>query len=159
MPESPHNSDVRREMSDASLKWVLGILAAGIVAAVVIHWGTYRLFERYERRIAAERKPGHALAPAAEQPAPPEPRLEQVDRLTGKAPDAVADMAAEQGLNRYGPGDEPGFVRVPVERAIDRLAGRLPVRAAPPAEESRRAGGLLDAGEPNSGRVFRREER
>src|SRR5262245_8000459 len=140
MPESLHNPDVRREPTDASLKWVLWILAAGIVAAVLIHWGTWRLFQRYQRSIAAERRPGHALSPTPESPEPREPRLEQVDRLSGRTPDIAADAATEQALNRYGGGDEPGYVRVPIERAMDRLSENVPARSAPPPEQTRRAG-------------------
>jgi hypothetical protein len=159
MPEPQPNPNVRREPSDASLKWVLWILAAGILAAVLIHWGTWRLYGRFQERRAAERRPGHALSPGPDQPEPREPRLEQVDRMAGRAPDAVADAAAESDASRYGPGDATGYVRVPIERAMDRLLGKAPVRSAPPPDQSRRAGGLLDAGEPNSGRAFRKEER
>src|SRR5947207_15862039 len=94
MPEPQSNAEVRREPSDASLKWVLLILAAGILAAVLIHWGTWGLFEGFQRRIAAGRQPGHALSPGPAQPEPREPRLEQVDRMAGRAPDA-ADATSE----------------------------------------------------------------
>jgi len=158
MPEPQPNPEVRREPSDASLKWVLWVLAAGIVAAVLLHWWTWDLFEFLGGRIGAGRQPGHALSQGPDQLEPREPRLEQVDRLAGRAPDAAADAASESDVSRYGRGDAAGYVRVPIDRAMDRLAGTFPVRSAPPPDEARRAGGLVDAGEPNSGRAFRREE-
>jgi hypothetical protein len=155
MPEHRENPEVRREPSDASLKWVLGVLAAVVVLAVAIHWGTWKVFGSFQRHLAGEHPPVHALSPGPEAPTPPEPRLEQVDRLAGREPNA----SAEPDPNRYGASDERGYVRVPVERAMDALAGKLPSRPAPPAEQTRRAGGLVDAGEPNSGRAFRKEDR
>jgi hypothetical protein len=58
-------------------------------------------------------------------------------------------------LHSYGTTDDPQFVRVPINRAIQHLAGKLPVRKSNPGAEAHDRG-LLDAGESNSGRMFRR---
>jgi hypothetical protein len=39
------------------------------------------------------------------------------------------------------------------------LENKLPARPAPSAEQERRSGGLVDAGEPSSGRLFQRGKR
>ena len=55
--------------------------------------------------------------------------------------------------------EQEGFVRIPVERAMKLLENKLPARAAPPAEQAERSGGLVNAGESNSGRMFRKGAR
>jgi hypothetical protein len=64
----------------------------------------------------------------------------------------------EERLNRYGDTNEPGFVHVPIARAMEFLVGKLPIRKQTNKDRSADAG-LLDAGEPNSGRRLRKELR
>ncbi len=61
----------------------------------------------------------------------------------------------EEILNSYGPTTEEGFVHIPIERAMKMLENKLPARAEPPADQTRRSDGLVDSGEPNSGGIFR----
>jgi hypothetical protein len=65
--------------------------------------------------------------------------------------------AREDLLNRYGTTREEGFVHIPVGRAMTLLENKLPARKEPPAGQRRRGDGLVDGGEPNSGRLFRGE--
>ena len=58
-------------------------------------------------------------------------------------------------LHRYGRADEDGFVYIPIDRAMKMLAKKLPARAAQDERPSR-ANGLVDGGEPNSGRLFKK---
>jgi hypothetical protein len=94
---------------------------------------------------------------------PPEPRLEQIDHMARKEKSNVVRRlsAEEKILNSRGPTADEGFVHIPIQEAIQAVAaearaGKLPQRKSSPSANNR---GLLDAGEPNSGRVFRGEER
>ncbi len=155
MPDQ--NPSVRYEASDASFRWVVGVVIAAIVAAAIIHAGVFTFFRGYQRRVEAVDRSQSPLAPAPSPALPREPRLEQLDRLTDSGP--ISDSAPEANLGRYGRTQDKDFVRVPIERALDHLVGKLPARDEPSAEQTRRAGGLVDAGEPNSGRLFRKEKR
>jgi hypothetical protein len=65
----------------------------------------------------------------------------------------------EATLDSYGPSDDEGFIRVPIDRAMDFLVGRLPVRKEQPQKKSgdgkARDRGMVNAGDSNSGRLFR----
>ena len=54
---------------------------------------------------------------------------------------------------------DQGFVRIPIDQAMALLENKLPARQEPPAGQSRRQNGLVDAGESNSGRMFREKPR
>ena len=56
----------------------------------------------------------------------------------------------------------PGRGAMSTSRSTGRwqlLANKLPARPEPPASQRRRENGLVDAGESNSGRMFREEPR
>jgi hypothetical protein len=61
-------------------------------------------------------------------------------------------LAKERVLHSYGKTDEDGFVHIPIQEAMTTLAEQLS-KAKPP--EPAHSEGLLDAGESNSGRMFR----
>ena len=63
----------------------------------------------------------------------------------------------EKVLNSYGPSEEKGFVHVPIQEAIKATAGKLPVRKQPPGGAN--DNGLMDAGQSNSGRMFKGESK
>jgi hypothetical protein len=86
--------------------------------------------------------------------------LEQIDRLANiEAADVFAmEAAKEKALQRYGPTEEKGFVHIPITRAIEAVAGKLPVTKTP-QPHPRETGGLLDWGASNSGRFDREEPR
>jgi hypothetical protein len=98
--------------------------------------------------------------PLAEHPSrqlPPQPRLEPLEPSDEERraimPPSVA--VRQERLHSYGKTNEPGFVHVPIGRAIEQLAGKLAVRKQSDQRESADTG-LLDAGESNSGRLFRK---
>jgi hypothetical protein len=168
MSEETHRPDgraehpeVRSERSDASFRAVLAVLVAAAVAGVVTHVVLLKYYANQLDEQAEIKKSPYPLAPVPATGLPREPRLEQVDRLEGiQTPNVYKrELAKEEALARYGPTSEEGFVRIPIDRAIALTAGKLPARAAPPADRRRRAGGLTDAGDPNSGRLFRRGPR
>jgi hypothetical protein len=147
---------VRSEKSDASFRWILGLLIGSLVLAVVIHGVTWWFFHDYNDYQSRLSKSPFPLAPAPSKQLPPEPRLEQLDRMEViQSPNLfVREATKEAILQGYGPTPEKGFVHVPIERAIKHLAGKLPANKDK-ADATRRDNGLLDAGEPNSGRLFR----
>ncbi len=62
--------------------------------------------------------------------------------------------AKEKALHSYGPTAEKGFVQIPIEQAMKAVAGTLPVaKESSPGRAAKN--GLLEAGQSNSGRMFR----
>jgi hypothetical protein len=102
-----------------------GIIAA--IAGIVIPIALFVILRFYERT---------AIHPDVERvqpelrrsaPVPPEPRIQGVPGLHDAVP--RADMEAlrrehEQRLSTYGPTDNPNFVRIPIDRAMQILADR-----------------------------------
>jgi hypothetical protein len=167
MPEEIHEVDghlehptVRYEKTDASLPAVLTLLAIGTVSGAFILGLVYAIFNSYGRQVDLARQSSFPLAPTPARSLPPEPRLEQIDRLAGNREVNVfaRQKAKEDALRRYGTADEEGYVQIPIEEAMKHLAGKLPVRKNAPAGPPRDIG-LVDAGESNSGRLFRKEPR
>jgi hypothetical protein len=129
---------------------VLGVFLLFVVLLYCIH---------ARERLAEERKSRFPLAQSPSEDLPPPPRVEQLDRLEGYR---RSNVARREGINleelsRYGQTDEKGFVQVPIDQAIRHLAGRLPARKEQ-AEREPRDNGLVDGGEPNSGRLFNRRK-
>ncbi len=166
MPEEIHETDhptehpdVRYERSDAAFRPILYILLGALAFGVVVQLGMSVWFH-YLRDYQAEiKKSPFPLAPGPSNALPRDPRLEQVDRLAGiETPNVFERETANlRTLNSYGPTEDKGFVHIPIERAMQLILERqmLPSRPAPSAEQNRRSGGLVDSGEPNSGRMFR----
>ena len=113
---------------------------------MTIEGGNYPVFDRVTVDLTAARSDADRL--------PPEPRLEQIDRMAGAGASKFSKALAEKEkvLNSYGPSEEKGFVRVPIQEAIKATAGKLPVRKQPPGGV--KDNGLMDAGQPNSGRIL-----
>ena len=63
--------------------------------------------------------------------------------------------AKEKLLHSYGSTAEKGFIQIPIEQAIKAVAGTLPVAAESSKGHAAKGNGLLEAGESNSGRMFR----
>ena len=91
---------------------------------------------------------------------PAEPRLEQVNRMAEieKGNVYLMEETKERILHSYGSTPEANFVHIPIKRAMDLLANKLPARAEP-AGDAKKENGLVDSGESNSGRMFRGEPR
>jgi hypothetical protein len=149
------HADIRFEPTDVNVRGVLLVLLGafviiGLLLAVVLL--LFRGEERHEARAKASSLP---LAAQAADRLPPEPRLEQLDRLHEIETSNIGwrDASDESRLHSYGPTDAAGYIHVPIDWAMDEAAKRLPVaesvdssgKAAP--TKSR---GLLDAGEPGS---------
>jgi hypothetical protein len=168
MPETVRHGDgqvehpeVRYEKSDANFNWIMAIIIGSLILGVFLHvavWGFYDHYRAYQAEIKQSPYP---LAPTPSTSLPPSPRLEQLEFIARDESANVFDRMArhEAILHRYGMTAEEGYARVPIEQAIDYLAGKLPSREEPSAAQQKRAGGLVDAGESNSGRMFRKEER
>jgi len=112
------------------------IVAAGLVVSVVLVFVAITLmFHFLQRRdLAAQRRSEMdrvTKAVAATRPRFPEPRLQVAPRVDLAAWRAREDVV----LHSYGWIDrKAGVVRIPIERAMDLIAGRgLPVRGQPNA--------------------------
>jgi hypothetical protein len=150
-------ANVRRETRDVSMPWIIGLLSGAICLALLtfyLVWLFFGSYTRYENTILRSPYP---LAPVPSAKLPPEPRL---DPLNLKEHLESANVYAREKrnleiLNGVGTTSEKGYLHIPIERAMDLLAGKLPVAPQPPERLSRRANGLLFSGGPNSGRVLR----
>jgi hypothetical protein len=126
---SPANHDdpeVRHEDSDVNARAVLGFGAGLFIAAVLIHFMVWILFQYFSSREAAHVAPEYPLAAGQATRVPPEPRLQ-----TNPREDLRALRAREDGiLHSYGWVDKPaGIVRIPIDEAIRLTVQRgLPVR-------------------------------
>lgn len=151
---------VRYEKTDASLRAILAIMACAVVLGIVIYLVVWQFFVRYSDHLAENGKSSFPLAPAPSMAQPPEPRLEELDRLKGNGVSNVyaRQKAKEAALRRYGSTAEADCVHIPIDQAIDHFANRLPARKAE-AGGPRHDLGLVDGGESNSGRLFRKEPR
>lgn len=152
---------VSREPSDVRFRGVLLLMLLVCLFAAVNYFVIWKFFwwQAREQEEKYVRSP-YVLAPQPSRQLPREPRLEQLDRLRGStSPDAfLYQIEQERLLHRYGPTSERGFVHIPIEQAITRLADQLPVRKEPSAQVEKQ-NGLVDSGEPNSGRMYRGERR
>jgi hypothetical protein len=154
---------VKHERSDASFRWIMVILVGAVVFAVVVEFAILGFFDRLRASQAEIKKSPFPLATGPSDALPPEPRLEQVDRMPGvQTPDDYKrESANREVLNSYGKTADEGFVHVPIDWAMKYLVEekKLPARPEPPADQRRRSEGLVDAGEPNSGRLFKGGEK
>jgi hypothetical protein len=123
--------------------------------------GVYWFFVGVKDEQARVKKSPYPLAPGPSTALPREPRLEQIDRLAGVETPNVHERETSrlEVLQSYGPTSEEGFMHIPIEQAMKLLAAspqyKLKARPEPSADQKRRSGGLVDAGESNSGRMFR----
>jgi hypothetical protein len=147
---------VRFERSDVNFGWIMSILIVSICLATLMFLALLWFFHNYRDYQAAIKKSPFPLAPTQSQALPPEPRLEPLDRVHGiETSNAYERQAAkEETLNHYGRTAEPGFVHIPIDRAMTVLEKKLPVRKEPAASQAKE-NGLLDEGASNSGRLFR----
>jgi hypothetical protein len=148
---------VRHETSDVRLRAVLVLVALACCVLAMVGYAVWR-FYWFQAAAQADRKASpYPLSPGLSAPLPPEPRLEQLDRIaTVESPEVSKRLAAqEKALHRYGRTAEKGFVHIPIQQAIKAVAGTLPVAQQPPPGAAIHNNGLLDAGASNSGRMFR----
>ena len=173
---------VKYEKTDASFGAIFAIVIGAMIFAAFVHYVILLFFVDVRKKEAEGKGFSHPLAPRpqalGDQRAnysgsgyglPREPVLEEVDRRAGvQKNDVYMRMEnREERLSRYGKTEASGFVHVPIDRAIALMEtdGFRPKSRAAPArdkekkryeEQRRRSGGLVDYGESNSGRLFRR---
>jgi hypothetical protein len=154
MPEEIHYSDgriehpsVHYETTDVHFRTVMAVIVMSIVVLAITFWAMFAFLKIYQEYQARTKKSPYPLAPGPSTALPAQPRLEQLNH--------DGDIGTDESLTKHIP-DEKGYVRIPIEQAMRLLDDKLPARAAPAADAIRRAGGLVDGGEPNSGRLFRR---
>src|SRR5438105_1383326 len=88
-PADVHGDDslahpsVRHERSDANFRWVVGLILAAIGLGILIHYGVFVFFVHYRDQQATIKRSAYPLAPVPRESLPPEPRLEQLDRVSG----------------------------------------------------------------------------
>lgn len=146
---------IKFEQRDISFRWVLIVAIAffGVGAAMFIL--VFEFYRADTKRLASRRESEFPLAEHPSTALPASPRLEQIDRLAGIPAENVylRLSAKEDQLELYGETGEKGFVHIPIRRAMESLAGRLPVRKHSPT--GGKDYGLVDFGASNSGRMFR----
>jgi hypothetical protein len=152
---TPENQSVRYEPTDANFRWIMGIVLVSIILAALIQIGIAG-FLRVSKARQDSIKASHF--PRAKKPSntmPPEPRLEQLNRLEALETHPIS-KTNENELHQFGPTDQQGYVHIPIERAIELIPDQLPVRKNQPSEDQlRHQNGLVGDGESNSGRLFR----
>src|SRR5215470_6062652 len=77
----PENPPVLYEHSDASFRWVLGLLIAAAILGVIIHVVILQFYHRYEDHQAKIKSSRFPLSNPPGQRLPEEPRLEQINRM------------------------------------------------------------------------------
>lgn len=145
---------VRHEPRDIPFGWIFVFIVVLSCVATVHYYLVWRYLQAQMAGQDVVKRSPFPLAPTPSTKLPPEPRLEQLNRMSGVEESNVyaRRAAAEKILHSYGPTEEKGFVRVPIQQAMEMVAGKLPARKDTPQAN---ADGLLDGGGPNSGRIFR----
>jgi hypothetical protein len=152
-PVRPEN---RFEVRDVRFRWVLLITVIGSLAGAGIFILVRGFYWAALQSSAGERATTFAPPEKPTNELPPEPRLELLDRLAKTPASNVSkwERGEEKSLETYSTTDEKGFVRIPLQRAMQLLADHLPARKAADRPKFKDRG-LVDAGESNSGRMFR----
>lgn len=154
---APVHKNVRWEERDVSVLGfflvgaAIGLFGAGLLLVV-------RLMLWHEEQVLAQRKAsGFPLVSQPSGQLPAEPKLEPINRLENvKSSDGFSRyLQQERQLHSYGETSDDGFVHVPIEQAMKIIVDKLPIRELQPSDA--RSHGLVNAGEANSGRMFREE--
>jgi hypothetical protein len=153
--EHHEHSGVQYEPIDVSLSRIINLLVIALCVLAGTFYGTWLFFTSREHAQEEVKRSPFPLAAGPSTALPPQPRLEQLDRMTPAESQAVDIdlMKQEQELHRYGKSADKGFVQVPIEQAIKAVAAKLPV--AKGSSPGRDGNGLVDDGQSNSGRMFR----
>jgi hypothetical protein len=120
----PHGA---HETSDASFRGLVlfGIGLAALIALVfLVSWWIF-----IDLLAISNRASPRTTLTTTSRALPPPPRL---DGLEGLAPDGSSAVAPPLAPNGYGWVDrQAGIIRIPVAKAMDILADRLPARSSP----------------------------
>ncbi|MCH5374306.1 MAG: hypothetical protein JJ992_10030 [Planctomycetes bacterium] len=149
---------VRRETTDIHFAPMLIGFLAGAGVLVVLGYSVWRLYWYQANSLERLRGPRSPFVSRQPEKMPPQPRLEQLERISGdKAANVFWRLAAkERDLHHYGNTSDQGFVHIPVERAMELVVKDLPIRS-PPDVDPTKSNGLVDGGESNSGRMLAQE--
>jgi len=133
------------------------IAAAALVIAATLATvvGAIRLFVHEEAatdvRRAARGASGLSLV------LPVEPRLDALEPHDAERSFEAQNAAAQKRLHHYGPAEDAGYVHVPIDKAMQKLASDLQSQDVP--KRQGKSAGLVGGGEANSGRLFREGSR
>lgn len=157
--EVPFHPQVHYERTDARFGCILSVLVAAIILAVVVFYVVWHFLIGYLDYQAETKNSRFPLANSTANSLPAQPRLEQINRMAGiESANVFAREASKEAiLHSFGKTQDAGYVRIPIDSAMDLLAQQDLGRTRPQAgEQSRGQDGLVDGGGPNSGRMFRR---
>jgi hypothetical protein len=123
----PPDPSIRHERTDIETRPIRIAATILLLVAIAIPSTLLLLFKHYEQ--TATRPDRELVNPQVRSAAPsaPEPRIQGVPRFHDNVP--RADMEAlrfesQQRLHSYGKSEEQGFVRIPIDRAMQILADR-----------------------------------
>jgi len=117
--------DARHEPLDINTRPLKIAAIIFVIAMIVILVALRLLFERYKNTATHPNRDLVNSKVRDATPTAPEPRIQGVPAFHGNVP--RVDMQelrrdADQRLHSYGKSDEPGFVRIPIDRAMQILA-------------------------------------
>jgi hypothetical protein len=152
------HAEVKHESRDVRFRVILVGAVATCVAGALLQLAVFRFYGWQLEKRNAEAVTTFPLAPEPSSNLPPEPRLEPLERVERGSELDAGELYApmEHQLHAYGETDDERFVHVPIEQAMKALAGKLAVRDQTD-QKLHRDYGLVDSGEPNSGRLLREE--
>lgn len=147
--DSTQHAQSRREATDIRFGPIVGVVIALGICLGLAAFAAQRLLQwREQVRGPAAARPKPARLPA-------EPRLEPLESDSEiEKSFSQREAARRQRLTSLGSTEDDGFVHVPIDRAMQRLASDLKDKS-PPAGAGDKSRGLLHAGEANSGRVLK----
>ena len=117
--------DARHEPTDINTRPLRIAAIIFVLSMIAILLALFGLFRHYEKTAVA---PDRNLVNEQVQeagPAAPEPRIQGVPAFHGNVPRADMEQLrreSQQRLNSYGKSEEAGFVRIPIDRAMQILA-------------------------------------
>ncbi len=122
-PAPPQSA--RHEPTDINIRPLKITALVFVISMIVILSSLLWLFKYYARTAVA---PDRDLVNSQVRPAgptAPEPRIQGVPTFHANVPRADMEQLrheSQQRLNSYGKSDESGFVRIPIDRAVQFLA-------------------------------------
>jgi hypothetical protein len=125
--DTSHGETPRHEPTDIHTRPLRIAAIIGGVAMIVICLMLLLLFKYYERTATQPDKELVHTQIRTAVPTAPEPRIQGVPRFHDNVPRADMDQLraeSQQRLQSYGKSDDAGFVRIPIDRAIEILADR-----------------------------------
>jgi hypothetical protein len=157
------NPTVKFEGTDASFRGIAMIVLGLLIVGVLVHVIVLKLFFAYRAHEDEVKRSPYPLASAPSENGPSlpsdQPMLEQIQRLKGSESGDFYEREEKNlaQLGSYGDTNDKGYVHIPITQAMRFLVakGSLKSRQEPLEDDRRRAGGLLDSGGPNSGRLFK----